>query len=46
MSARPSFTAIRLFINPDGWIAHFTGDDIADRFPRMVTQKPTGGTQI
>ena len=35
MSARPSFTAIRLFTNPDGWVARFTGDPIAERFPRM-----------
>jgi 1,2-dihydroxy-3-keto-5-methylthiopentene dioxygenase len=34
MGPRPSFTAIRLFINPEGWVAHFTGDDIAARFPR------------
>ncbi|MEI9926599.1 MAG: cupin domain-containing protein [Sphingomonas sp.] len=34
MGPSPSFTAIRLFINPDGWIANFTGDPIADRFPR------------
>lgn len=34
MGAAPRFTAIRLFINPDGWIAQFTGDAIADRFPR------------
>ena len=34
MGARPHFTVIRLFLNPDGWIAKFTGDDIAARFPR------------
>ena len=34
MGPTPSFTAIRLFENPDGWIAKFTGDAIADRFPR------------
>jgi 1,2-dihydroxy-3-keto-5-methylthiopentene dioxygenase len=34
MGPEPSFTAIRLFENPDGWIARFTGDAIADRFPR------------
>ena len=33
MGTRPSFCAIRLFGNPDGWIATFTGDDIATRFP-------------
>lgn len=34
MGAAPRFIAIRLFVNPDGWVASFTGDDIADRFPR------------
>lgn len=28
----PHFTAIRLFIDPAGWVGHFTGDDIATRF--------------
>ena len=35
MGPAPHFTVIRLFLNPDGWIATFTGDDIADRFPRL-----------
>lgn len=34
MGPSPRFTAIRLFTNADGWIANFTGDPIADRFPR------------
>jgi 1,2-dihydroxy-3-keto-5-methylthiopentene dioxygenase len=34
MGSSPKFTAIRLFTNADGWIANFTGDAIADRFPR------------
>lgn len=34
MGAAPDFTAIRMFVNPDGWIAAFTGSDIAGRFPR------------
>jgi 1,2-dihydroxy-3-keto-5-methylthiopentene dioxygenase len=34
MGPSPRFTAIRLFTNADGWIAQFTGDAIADRFPR------------
>lgn len=33
MGERPSFTAIRLFTRPDGWVATFTGDDLAQRFP-------------
>lgn len=35
MSEAPHFVAIRLFTNKDGWVANFTGDDIAERFPRM-----------
>ena len=34
MGPTPRFTAVRLFTNADGWIAKFTGDAIADRFPR------------
>ncbi|HPG93587.1 MAG TPA: acireductone dioxygenase [Dokdonella sp.] len=36
MSEQPNFVAIRLFNNPAGWVANFTGDDIATRFPRMT----------
>lgn len=36
MSESPYFVAIRLFTNKDGWVAHFTGTDIAGRFPRMA----------
>lgn len=35
MGPNPNFTAIRLFTNPDGWIATFTGSDIANQFPRL-----------
>jgi len=35
MGAAPHFTVIRLFTTPEGWVAEFTGDDIADRFPRL-----------
>lgn len=34
MGPNPHFTAIRLFVDPSGWVANFTGDAIADRFPR------------
>ena len=37
MGAAPRFTAIRLFVNTDGWVAAFTGSDIAQRFPRLET---------
>src|SRR5579859_5952739 len=36
MSESPYFVAIRLFTNKEGWVAQFTGEDIALRFPRMV----------
>ena len=35
MSESPYFVAIRLFTSKDGWVAQFTGTDIADKFPRM-----------
>ncbi len=35
MGAEPEFTAIRLFIEPAGWVANFTGDTIASRFPKL-----------
>lgn len=31
--AQPRFTAIRLFTTPEGWVARFTGDDIAAAIP-------------
>lgn len=33
MGKQPSFTAIRFFTRPDGWVAEYTGDAIADSFP-------------
>lgn len=35
MGPEPEFTAIRLFNNPEGWVAHFTGSEIASRFNRL-----------
>ena len=35
MGPNPVFTAIRLFNNPEGWVANFTGDEIAGRFPLL-----------
>jgi 1,2-dihydroxy-3-keto-5-methylthiopentene dioxygenase len=32
---RPDFVAIRLFTDPRGWVAEYTGDPIADRIPRF-----------
>jgi len=34
MGPEPEFTCIRLFSNPEGWVASFTGEDIASRLPR------------
>jgi 1,2-dihydroxy-3-keto-5-methylthiopentene dioxygenase len=31
----PHVRAIRLFTTPEGWVAQYTGDPIADRFPRL-----------
>jgi len=35
MGPEPSFVAIRFFTEPDGWVGHFTGTDIATQFPRF-----------
>ena len=37
MGPEPSFVAIRFFTEPDGWVGHFTGTDIAQKFPRYET---------
>lgn len=34
MGPEPDFVAIRFFQQPDGWVGHFTGTDIARKFPR------------
>jgi 1,2-dihydroxy-3-keto-5-methylthiopentene dioxygenase len=39
MSESPYFVAIRLFTNKDGWVANYTGDEIASQFPRMPPSK-------
>jgi 1,2-dihydroxy-3-keto-5-methylthiopentene dioxygenase len=38
MSEAPYFIAIRLFTNKEGWVANFTGSDIAEKFPRLTAQ--------
>ena len=35
MGENPNFIAIRLFNNPAGWVANFTGSTIADRCNRL-----------
>ena len=36
MGSEPNFTAIRIFDNPEGWIAQFTGSEIAVGFPKLA----------
>ncbi|ABS63470.1 Acireductone dioxygenase ARD [Parvibaculum lavamentivorans DS-1] len=36
--AAPHFCAIRIFTSPEGWVGHFTGDDIATRFPKFESE--------
>jgi 1,2-dihydroxy-3-keto-5-methylthiopentene dioxygenase len=38
MSEAPYFIALRLFTNKEGWVANFTGSDIAGHFPRLAAQ--------
>jgi len=35
MGEQPHFVAIRLFNNAEGWVANFTGEPIAQHFPRL-----------
>jgi 1,2-dihydroxy-3-keto-5-methylthiopentene dioxygenase len=39
MGAAPRFIAIRFFTAPDGWVGHFTGETIAQRFPRYEPER-------
>lgn len=35
MGPNPNFACIRLFNDPAGWVANFTGSDIAEKFSRL-----------
>ncbi|QFZ93022.2 1,2-dihydroxy-3-keto-5-methylthiopentene dioxygenase [Synechococcus elongatus] len=35
MGSQPYFTALRFFNNPEGWVAQFTGSEIASQFPLL-----------
>lgn len=35
MGANPDFKCIRLFTTEEGWVAEYTGDAIAERFPSL-----------
>ena len=39
MGPEPSFIAIRFFTEPDGWVGHFTGEQISQKFPRYEPGK-------
>jgi 1,2-dihydroxy-3-keto-5-methylthiopentene dioxygenase len=39
MGANPDITAIRFFTNTTGWTPHFTGDKIADEFPKFEKEQ-------
>lgn len=43
MGPEPEFTCIRLFTNPEGWVAQFTGEDIASRLPRYESLAGAAG---
>ncbi len=36
MGPEPDFTAIRLFNNPNGWIAQYTNSNISEQFSRLT----------
>jgi 1,2-dihydroxy-3-keto-5-methylthiopentene dioxygenase len=38
MGERPYFIAIRLFTNKEGWVANYTGSDIAGQFARLADE--------
>lgn len=40
MGPKPFLKAIRTFTTPEGWVAAFTGSDIASRFPRFEAMFP------
>ncbi len=35
LGGSPELVAIRFFDNPEGWVAHYSGNDIADYFSRL-----------
>lgn len=39
MGPEPEFVAIRIFTNPAGWVAQYTGSDIAIKFPRLHSEE-------
>lgn len=41
MGPEPRFCALRFFDNPEGWVATFSGDPIAERFPTLEALLPS-----
>ncbi|MEY3219113.1 MAG: hypothetical protein RIT27_470 [Pseudomonadota bacterium] len=39
MGETPYFKCIRFFTRPDGWVGHFTGEKISERFPKLGEEK-------
>ena len=46
MGNAPQFTAIRFFNNPEGWVAHYTGSEIAKQFPSYHDAEAAVGEQV
>jgi 1,2-dihydroxy-3-keto-5-methylthiopentene dioxygenase len=42
MGPDPDIAAIRFFDNKEGWVPHFTGSDIAEKFPKF---EPSGKSE-
>ena len=45
MGVNPWFCTLRFFNNPSGWVAEFTGDSIADRYPSLNKSWESGCEQ-
>lgn len=43
MGPEPDIAALRFFDNMEGWVPHFTGSDIADKFPKFEPAKNNKG---
>lgn len=39
---RPRFTALRVFTDTSGWVPHYTGEALHERFPATAAQRPGG----
>jgi 1,2-dihydroxy-3-keto-5-methylthiopentene dioxygenase len=46
MSETPYFAAIRLFTREDGWVAYYSGENIAERFPQMEARHAVSAANV